>query len=142
MSPASPTTTCSPALPRAFTRESRRRNAWLKARAQYARDQAARRISSSPTICTCSSPHVGPEQALTDVGPKRKHSVFVQEEEIKFLVEDRVGTPHISEIQADDDVSPQLNVEELSVANEVAAQDTGERPTATDVPDQPAVLAS
>ncbi|KAJ4294041.1 Mitochondrial beta-keto-acyl synthase [Kalmusia sp. IMI 367209] len=54
-------------------------------------------------------------------GPRRKRSAFVQERELRCLIEDRLGTPHLSELQPGDDVNAQLNVEELSVGGEFAA---------------------
>lgn len=54
--------------------------------------------------------------------PKRKQSTFVKEEEMKFMFEDQVGTPHISELQLEDDVGAQLSVEELGMGGEAEAQ--------------------
>jgi hypothetical protein len=45
-------------------------------------------------------------------------------------MECQAGTPHISELLADDGVSVQLNVEELGVVGEVAALDIAREPTA------------
>jgi hypothetical protein len=55
------------------------------------------------------------------IGPKRKQCAFVKEEEMKWFREDRAGTPHISEIQADDHVIAPLSVEELGMGGEVEA---------------------
>ncbi|KAF2248371.1 hypothetical protein BU26DRAFT_332241 [Trematosphaeria pertusa] len=113
-----------PAIPPALARDPRRRNAWLKARAQYARDRELRRVVTDPNMESSPEPEAITKNAPADFGPKRKRSAFVKEQELKCLIEDRVGTPHISELQADDDVSAQLNVEELKVGGEVAALDT------------------
>ncbi|KAF2675732.1 hypothetical protein K458DRAFT_206049 [Lentithecium fluviatile CBS 122367] len=121
-------------IPRALAHDPRRIKAFLKARAQYARDKDTRRFSAGPAMSVCKEPEASPKQSLVDLGPKRKHSAFVKEEELKCLMEARVGTPHISELQADDDVSAQLKVEELSVASEVAAMGAT---TGPDDPDRP-----
>ncbi|OAF99252.1 uncharacterized protein CC84DRAFT_389074 [Paraphaeosphaeria sporulosa] len=92
-----------------------------KAKAQYLRDRNFR---------TASMPIEAPTALRVDNIPllnsesfklKRKHCAFVQEQELRCLFEDRVGTPHLSELQPGDDVNAQLNVDELSVGGEVAA---------------------
>jgi hypothetical protein len=62
-----------------------------------------------------------PAASSTSIGPMRKQCAFVKEEEMKFFREDRAGTPHISELQADDDVIAPLSVEELGMGGEVEA---------------------
>jgi hypothetical protein len=88
----------------------------MKARAQQARDRLMRGYSDSEisksTIETTPCFGVG----LT---PKRQRSAFVKEEELNCLLEDRVGTPHISELQLDEDVTAHLNVQELGLAGAV-----------------------
>lgn len=49
-------------------------------------------------------------------GPKRKRAAFVKDEELNCLLEDRAGTPHISELGYDDEVLASLNGEELGIA--------------------------
>lgn len=67
---------------------------------------------------------VSPKATPVDFGPKRKHPAFLLEEEPKCLMEDHVGTPHISELHVDDDENTtQLKVEELSVGGEVGGLD-------------------
>jgi hypothetical protein len=63
----------------------------------------------------------------TQIGPKRKQCAFVMEEEMEFFREDRAGTPHISELQADEEVMAPLGVEELAmVGGLVALEKPGE----------------
>lgn len=108
-------------MPAALARDPRRRIALLKARAQYARNRKMRTLSLDPKLEVASVPRSPAKSSLVDFGPKRKHSAFLKEQELKFWIEDRVGTPHISELQPDDDVSSQLDVEELSVGGEMAS---------------------
>lgn len=110
-----------PTMPPALDHDPRRRKAWLKARAQYARDRKLRKSPDSHDMDIACEPNWIAQQAFVDLGPKRKQSTFIKEQELKCLIEDRVGTPHVSELQADDDVIAQLRVEELSVGGEVAA---------------------
>lgn len=56
-------------------------------------------------------------------GPKRKWAAFVKEEELNCMLEDRAGTPHISELGYDEEALGGLNVEELCMAG--AAQVSG-----------------
>ncbi|KAF2676508.1 hypothetical protein K458DRAFT_396815 [Lentithecium fluviatile CBS 122367] len=69
-------------------------------------------------MSVCKEPKVSLKQSVVALGPKRKHSAFVMDEELKCLREAWVGTPHISELQANNDVSAQPSVEELSVVHE------------------------
>tara|TARA_R110002003_G_scaffold116_26_gene10286 strand:- start:8726 stop:8998 length:273 start_codon:yes stop_codon:yes gene_type:complete len=55
-----------------------------------------------------------PIQAIDS--PKRKQTAFIKEEELKCILKDRAGTPHISELQFHDEVQSQMNVEELGQA--------------------------
>lgn len=121
-------------------RDRRRRRA--KAKAQYIRDRTSHGLSM-PIDEILAARADFPLKALSDEsGPKRKHCAFVQEQEFKCLFEDRVGTPHLSEMQPGDEVNAQLNVDELSVGGEVAAFNVGGQTTeglsileATDIPD-------
>jgi hypothetical protein len=54
-------------------------------------------------------------------GPKRKRVAFVKDEELNCMVEDRAGTPHISELRYDEEVMASLNVEELGLAGAAEA---------------------
>jgi hypothetical protein len=122
-------------IPPAVARDPRRKTAWLKARAQFARNRALRYdipgeaadLPEDPMnfpmdIPMDSETEAEEEAALfADIGPKRKQCAFVREEEMKWFREDRAGTPHISELQADDDVIAPLSVEELSMGGEVEA---------------------
>ncbi|PSN73857.1 hypothetical protein BS50DRAFT_1984 [Corynespora cassiicola Philippines] len=112
-----------PTMPKALSRDPRRRAAWLKARAQYARDQQNRQspVDDDDVDVWPDQPANHPPMGIPDYGPKRKHSAFVKEQELQFLIEDRVGTPHISELHLDDDVSAQAVVEELGIVGAVAA---------------------
>lgn len=78
-----------------------------------------------------------------ETGPKRKHCAFVQEQELQCLFDDRVGTPHLSELQPGDDVNAQFIVEELGVRGEVAVFSIGDQAMhdpstfeVTDIPDE------
>jgi hypothetical protein len=108
-------------------RNPRRKSAWLKARAQHARNQALRyEVEDEAVDFPNDSPRdfeTMAKQSIfsTDIGPKRKQCAFVMEEEMEFFREDRAGTPHISELQADDDVLAPLSVEELGMVGEAEA---------------------
>jgi hypothetical protein len=55
------------------------------------------------------------------IGPARKQIAFVREEDMKYSREDREGTPHTSELQADDDMVACCSVEELGMGGEAEA---------------------
>jgi hypothetical protein len=55
------------------------------------------------------------------IGPGRKQTAFVKDEELECTREDRAGTPHISELQTDDDVIAPFSVEELGMGGEAEA---------------------
>jgi hypothetical protein len=111
----------------AITKSPRRRSGWTKARIQRARDHERARSDFEPPD-TSSDSERHEEAGATAFGPMRKQSAFVKEEELRCLLEDRVGTPHISELCLDDGVSAQPNVEELGMAGEVEALVGGELP--------------
>ncbi|KAF2448172.1 hypothetical protein P171DRAFT_207221 [Karstenula rhodostoma CBS 690.94] len=123
------------------SRDRHRRNP--KARAQCLRDRSFRSASipiEAPTALRADSITILTSEELK---PRRKHCAFVQEQELRCLFEDRVGTPHLSELQPGDDVNAQLNVDELSVGGEVAALSIADGPTQglsafaiTDIPNQ------
>lgn len=71
-------------LPKAVIRDPRRRAAYLKARAQYARDRRIQQLL------------IGPDQEDT-TGSLRKHAAFVVDEELHSEREGRADTPHLSE---------------------------------------------
>ncbi|KAF1847424.1 uncharacterized protein K460DRAFT_363498 [Cucurbitaria berberidis CBS 394.84] len=102
------------AMPPAISRDSRRKTAWLKSRAQYAHDRKLQRYSTPESCEVLQEPD---RNCSNDFGPIRKQSVFVKEEELKCLLEDRAGTPHISELQPDDDINTQLDIEELGMGD-------------------------
>jgi hypothetical protein len=74
----------------------------MKARAHYARD---RKIQSQTAHTHSTDP----------VPPKRKHSAFLLDEEMKCHREDIVGTPHLSEMVPGDDAADEMDVEELQM---------------------------
>ncbi|KAJ4355712.1 Mitochondrial beta-keto-acyl synthase [Didymosphaeria variabile] len=120
---------------------SRRRRA--KVRAQYLRERSCRSASVPIEQSTVASAGSFPVLTSEELRPKRKHCTFVQEQELKCLFEDRVGTPHLSERQPGDDVNAQLDVDELSVGGEVAALSIEDEATQgltafaiTDIPDE------
>jgi hypothetical protein len=103
-----------------------RRNA--KAKAQCLRDRSFRSASmpiGAPTALRADSFSF----LFEELKPKRKHCAFVQEQELKCLFEDRVGTPHLSELEPGDAVNAQLNVDEHSVGGEFAALSIGDGAT-------------
>jgi hypothetical protein len=106
----------SPAMPPAIARNPRRRMAWMKARAQQARDRLMQDYSNSemvtPTIETTQCFRIG-------MVPKRQRSAFMKVEELDCMLKDRVGTPHISELQLDEDVTAHLHIQELGIAGAV-----------------------
>ncbi|KAF2477551.1 uncharacterized protein BDR25DRAFT_308458 [Lindgomyces ingoldianus] len=110
------------AIPPSIARDPRRRAHWIKARAQYARDWSRRGVEfSQEKRLPSGTDVVPPKRSARDFGPKRKHSAFIIDEELKCRLEDRVGTPHLSELLPGDDISGQLNVEELRMGGEAAA---------------------
>ena len=116
-------------MPPAVGRDPRRKTAWLKARAQYARDRKLQRNSVFEHREVLQAPDHQPQRAeSSDFGPKRKQIAFVKEEELKCLREDRVGTPHISELQPDDDVNTHLNVEQLGMGDVAELLEVGKEP--------------
>jgi hypothetical protein len=48
-------------------------------------------------------------------GLKRQHTALIMDEELNCMLEDRAGTPHISELR-DEEVLASLNTEELGIA--------------------------
>ena len=59
-----------------------------------------------------------PGDFALESGPKRKQAAFVKEEELNCMLEDRAGTPHLSELQHDEDITATLNMEELGLAGQ------------------------
>jgi hypothetical protein len=106
----------SPAMPPAMARNSQRRMAWMKTRAQQARDRPMQDYSDSDTATPIieTAPCFGVRMV-----PKRQRSAFVKEEELNCMLEDRVGTAHISELQLDEDVTAHLNIQELGMAGAI-----------------------
>ncbi|KAF1961959.1 hypothetical protein CC80DRAFT_500298 [Byssothecium circinans] len=128
---ASPTSDCDRSVdtatfPPALARRAVQRTAWLQARAQYARNRKLKYFMSCRGGKDVEDIHNERQRnkSCEHGGPKRKHSSFIQAEERKYELEAHAGTPHISNLQTDDDVSAQLQVEELSIGGEVAAVGT------------------
>lgn len=111
---------------RAFgiSRRDRRRRI-LKAKVQHLHDRTARSGSMLASVNVAANAGGSSIIYSEEVKPKRKHCAFVQEQELECLFEDRVGTPHVSELQPGDDVNAQPNVDELSVGGSVAAFSSG-----------------
>lgn len=57
--------------------------------------------------------------------PKRKYSASLLDQELKFQLEDMVGTQHLSEIEPGDELSAQIGIEDLRM----------DKPRASDVDD-------
>jgi hypothetical protein len=109
------------ALPKLKTRNSRRRAAYLKARAHYARDRKLRQIYTKEETdglkadqiseTTRESPSAVPPTLKAHL---RKRSAFVIDEDVRSQLEARADTPHISEAIPGEDVS----APELAIASE------------------------
>lgn len=114
------TTLRSTTMSSAVARSPRRRMAWLKAQARYARDCVIQEYSDlEKSSLPCDSrqpPHL---TTSLEPSPKRKQAAFVKDEELNFMLEDRAGTPHLSELQHDEEVTPTLLVEELGMTGAV-----------------------
>ncbi|KAF1965618.1 hypothetical protein BU23DRAFT_22452 [Bimuria novae-zelandiae CBS 107.79] len=119
-----------PSEPSSSSHDRRRRS--TKTKLQHLRDRTSRSRSVSHYENAAARAAFLPAVSPLTLGPKRKHCAFVQEQDLKCLFEDRVGTPHLSEVQPGDDLNTQLNVDELSVGGEVAALDVGD--AITDIP--------
>ncbi|CAN9254489.1 unnamed protein product [Alternaria sp. RS040] len=100
-----------------MARDVRREMDWLKARVQHERDRKRGRVLN---IKMSNYLFKTEERTILEVvGPERKQITFVKEEDQECIREDWAGTPHISELQADDDLFPPSDVEELSMGGEV-----------------------
>ncbi|KAF2027999.1 hypothetical protein EK21DRAFT_114346 [Setomelanomma holmii] len=99
---------------------------WGRAHVRPITDRLPRStISHEATDRAVDSKHISKDTIRAKDGPKRKQTIFVQEEELKSMLEARAGTPHISELHFDDDeVQSRMNVEELGLAG--AAEVIGE----------------
>jgi hypothetical protein len=94
---------------------------WAKAQAHYARDRNLRSCSPRNQNDKEEASSFTTDGSLIDISPKRKHSTPVVEEELKCLLEDRVGTPHPCTFEPDDDeVLSQLNLEISKVGSDLA----------------------
>jgi hypothetical protein len=103
----------------AIARDPRRKTGWLKARVQHERDQKRR---------YCCDSEMGGVLIETEnravfnaIGPGCKQTAFVKDEELECTREDLAGTPHISELQTDDDVIAPFSMEELGMSGEAEA---------------------
>ncbi|KAF2794641.1 hypothetical protein K505DRAFT_274812, partial [Melanomma pulvis-pyrius CBS 109.77] len=108
-----------------IVRHDDHRTNWVKARAHYARDRSLRSCSPGNRDDFPSPDPASRNAVRFDIRPKRKHSAFVLEEELKCQYEDRVGTPHLSELEPDDDVIRQLNVEALKMGSKITTLENG-----------------
>jgi hypothetical protein len=111
-------------------RRTRRDVAWTKARAQQARNKQMRKDTDSEVSEEPRHEVRAPIHAMMNhIGPKRRRAAFVKDEELNCMLEDRAGTPHISELQHDEDVFTSLSVEELGLAGDVESMvDCGSNP--------------
>ncbi|KAF2715106.1 hypothetical protein K504DRAFT_486859 [Pleomassaria siparia CBS 279.74] len=112
-------------MPLSAARHSRYRTNWVKARAHYARDRSLRSCSPGNLEDFQGSDTSSQKSGATDISPKRKHSAFVIEEELKCQDQDRVGTPHPCEGAFDEDVTSELPVGELGMEGGATAIDLG-----------------
>jgi hypothetical protein len=109
-----------PTLPLTAVDDFHRKLAWTIARAEQTRDPLLRELPDKEKLNK-------PDEAmqifkmlvLTLVAPKRQQSIFVKDEELKRMLEDRVGTPHVSELQYDEDMTAELCAEELALVGAV-----------------------
>ncbi|KAF2205277.1 hypothetical protein GQ43DRAFT_43327 [Delitschia confertaspora ATCC 74209] len=116
-------------LPSSIAKDARRQALWLKARAHYARDWTLGHRHSIDTGCDCPQSQNSRIKSLqrprapTSIQlPKRKHSAFVMDEELQCQLEDRVGTPHLSELVPGDDVNTQCHIEELRMNGDLVTR--------------------
>lgn len=102
---------------------------WLNARIQYA---AADVKSLDPLDLDEGEEEQCPVGASISktIDGLRKHSTFVQEEELGCLLKDQVGTSHTSDLQMDDDMSPRskTDIEGISSVEPPAADVVTEMP--------------
>jgi hypothetical protein len=106
--------------PPAIPCNSTGRITWMKTRTQQARDRTARQVSESEPHNTSSDsgPHLE-AISLHEYRPKRKQAALVKDEEFDCLLEDRVGTSHISELRLDTDLVAFLDVDGLGLTGEI-----------------------
>ena len=113
----------------AYLRKSHRHTKinWSKAQAHYARDRRLRSCSPRDQNDLSGTDFKAGAQQSDQIifGPKRKHSAFVIEEELKCQIEDRVGTPHPSDVRSDEDMTPQMNMEEFEMGGKVSTYEAG-----------------
>jgi hypothetical protein len=110
----------SPMMVPTVARNSHPELTWMKARAQQTRGRLLHEYSDEEKLKEpYHHAHIFNILVPTGVGPKRQRSAFVKDEELKCMREDRVGTPHISELQHDEDMTVQLDDEELGLAGAV-----------------------
>ncbi|KAF1997093.1 hypothetical protein P154DRAFT_622696 [Amniculicola lignicola CBS 123094] len=88
-------------IPFSIAHDPSRRAAWLKARVHYIRDRQLQLFPSKTSEILPPTPPLSAQLPVAlEFCPKRKHSAFVINEERKCRLEDRVGTPHLSEYGA------------------------------------------
>jgi hypothetical protein len=106
-------------LPTTVPRDPRRKMAWRKARAQHTRDHLLRQYSNDEKSDqqTGFTIHLD-EMTLATMDPKRQRSSFVKDEELQCMLEDRIGTLHISELKYEENMTTHLDIEELALAGE------------------------
>ena len=100
-------------MPPTIARDLRRKTAWLKAHAQTARNRAHQqhvrgKIKEHPYTLKKQACHASTRQQIA----------FVKEEELKCILDDQAGTPHVSELQLDGDSVGLSSVEDLGMRGE------------------------
>ncbi|OCK81084.1 hypothetical protein K432DRAFT_296275 [Lepidopterella palustris CBS 459.81] len=100
--------------PTSSATDTRRRALWLKARAHYARDRKMR---------------LQAQQSQGQASPKRKHSAFLLDEEMKYYMEDFVGTPHLSEMVPGDVDNADLGAEDFGMDDTGMLESSGDHDT-------------
>ncbi|KAF2821368.1 hypothetical protein CC86DRAFT_470600 [Ophiobolus disseminans] len=118
----------SASLPFSVARNLRRKTAWMKAQAQHVRNRRCiQEASDHSSLCnSCNSKQPFDGLGSHGFSPMRKRAAFVKDEELKCMLEDRAGTPHISELKQDEDVVTSLHVVELGLVGAVDVMLAGE----------------
>jgi hypothetical protein len=110
-----------PTMPATVVHDSHRKLAWMKAHAQHTRDPLSRESpDKEKSKKLYETAYVLNILVPALMRPKRQRSIFVKDEELKCMLKDRVGTSHVSELLHDEDMTAELEVEELGLVDAVS----------------------
>jgi hypothetical protein len=113
-----------PIMPATVVHDAHRKLACMKARAQHTRDPFLREFSEKEKPKKLDkTAYILNTPVPTLMGPERQRSIFVKDEELKCMLEDRVGTPHVNELQHDEDKTAELSAEELGLVGMLIAKE-------------------